>query len=57
MKLANGSVLRFEEILSRHHGLIGRGTCVIRASVVNPPADWKPVVAGENKFTRLESKK
>ena len=45
MQLTNGPVLRFEEILSRHHGLIGRGTCVIRASVVNPPADWKPVVA------------
>ena len=45
MKLSNGSVLRFEEILSRHHGLIGRGTCVIRASVVNPPAGRNPVVA------------
>ena len=45
MKLANGSVLRFGEILLRHHSLIGRGTCVIRASVINPPAGRNPVVA------------
>ena len=44
MKLANGSVLRFEEILSRHHSLIGHGTCVSRASLINPPAGRNPVV-------------
>jgi hypothetical protein len=45
LKLNNGCTVQFEKILSRHHGLIGRGTCVIRASVTNRPPGWDPTVA------------
>ncbi len=46
LHVGNGSLkLELKEILSRHHGLIGRGTCVVRASIKNPPKDWESIVA------------
>ncbi len=39
LKLNNGKILELGDLVFQQHALIGRGTCVIRAKVKEPPGD------------------